>query len=302
MSNYLENLKWFVSNPSPTNNPTNNDFTGENIKANNFVELPERHDDAKKDLDLLISNYTSGSGSGSGSGSDIDSDHEYDKIILLDPQNINQTQQSNYSQIYLDLIEKEQLVRQSLPPDTVDKIKANYTEYLDSDVKIIKDFAGIMENFVHIKEQLKNFESDIKEFKQNIRTSNLAQISGNKLEFDEKINLIDEKIEKLNFIMNQTNNLVDDYMGKITHLENSIKENETHRKEIMLRLENFDKEHKEFKNNNTKFLKIFSDYQKHLIFSNNESYNWVNYVCLGLIGVGIGFGIKIGLKSLFSKK
>ena len=282
MSNYLENLKWLV--PSPISNKS------------------DKIENKKNDVLGLESELDSESSTHS------DSDAEYDKITVGFSKSDKNSQvksqiqtKSDYSQIYSDLMEKEQLVRESLDPNTVDRIKANYTEYLDSDVKIIKDFAGIMENFVHIKEQLRNFESDIKEFEQNIRTSNLAQISENKSELDEKINQIDEKIERLSNLMTMTNGLVDDYIDKITQLENSIKENETHRQEIMLRLENFDKEHIELKNNNIKFFSIFNDYQKHFAFVNPNLNNWINYSSLGLIGIGLAFCIKFGLDKLLSK-
>lgn len=303
MSNYFENLKWLVSSP-------NNNLNVVQIKQNNSIESFE----SPNNQDNINMGKKTFSGSESKSivvpelDSELvehsDSDHEYDKIVIpQSPKKSNyDTKQQSYTQIYLDLLEKEKLVMQNLDPDTVDKIKENYFEYLDSDVQIIKDFACVMENFFHIKERLKNFESDIKEFEQNIRTSNLAKISENKLELDEKISLIDEKIESIGLLMSGTKLLVDNYIDKITQLENSIKENETHRQEIISRLENFDKEHKELKKTNTRFQNIFADYQKRFVITNFNPNDWINYLSWGLMSIGIGYGIKFFFKNLISRK
>ena len=54
------------------------------------------------------------------------------------------------------------MVRERLDSDTFDKIKSNYTDYINDDIKIIKDFAIIMETFSHIQKKLSEFESGIK--------------------------------------------------------------------------------------------------------------------------------------------
>ena len=300
MSGYLDNLKWLVSSPNSNKSGVVENKKNEDLDSGSDSESPN-HSDSDLEYDKITvglgesnkKNSESNKKNSQGKKKQLDSDCQQEQKIRT---------QSDYSQIYSDLIKKEQLVRESLDPDTVDKIKANYTEYLDSEVQIIKDFAGIMENFVHIKEQLKNFELDIKEFEQNIRTSNLAQISENKSELDEKINLIDKKIEELSGLMNGTNGLVNNYIDKITQLENSIKENETHRQEIMSRLEKFDKEHVELKNNSIKFLTVFTDYQKHFALTNNNSSNWINYLSWSLFSVGVGFGIKYLVKNFIGRK
>lgn len=283
MNNYFDNLKWLVSSPI-------NSFEEEKNKQMNLVEL------SNNIIDNSSLKKNSSPKNNSNSLHTTDSDSEYDNIVILPQDNI-QTSQSNYEQVYIELVKKEQL------------IKANFAEYLNSDVQIIKEFAGIMENFVIIKERLKNFESNIKEFELNFKKSNLEYMSYNKSELDLKINLIDEKIEKLSFLMNGTKLLVDDYMSKITHLENSIKENEIHRKEITLRLEIFDKEHQELKNNNyKKYFVIGKNYFVENYFRENYL-NWITtskmyYINWSIIGISIGISIGVGfvVKNFLCKK
>ena len=107
MSNYFENIKWLVSSP-------NNNLTIVKLSENqNNIDIKEKYNN-------LESN--SNSESETDSVSHEDSDHEYDKIaVLQSPEKNNKAQQLRYEQIYLDLVEKEQLVRQNLNPDMVNK-------------------------------------------------------------------------------------------------------------------------------------------------------------------------------------
>lgn len=233
-----------------------------------------------------------------------DSDYEYHKIHSRDIQNfvdesnnkvdINyqtiKSVQEDYNKIYTDLLKKEQLVRKRVNSDTVEKIKANYSDYINDDIQIIKDFAIIMETFEHIKDRLKVFETDIKDFEEGIKKNTINQ-DENKQELDNKINNIDSKLENTIDLMNQIKSNGDKFIEKIIHLENLIKTHEEHRNEIMKRLEKFDQEHNEMKNNNLQVLNFFRDYQKYwLYFSSKSKENLFNNQ-IGYIGIGLGIGL-----------
>lgn len=276
MTSYLDNLKWIVSGQKETNTNTNTKLNTDSnyIQTDNYDEL----------------NSLNGS----------ESDSDYDKIMSKDIcinselKNTNQTSkpehtlksiQEDYNKIHNELVKKEQLVRNRVNSDTVEKIKQNYTEFINDDVQIIKDFATVMETFEHIKEKLKDFEIDIKEFEDDIKKNSISQ-DINKQELDNKINQIDLRLENTVQLMNQIKFNGDEFIKKIIHLENLIQTHDEHRKEILSRLEKFDKEHNEMKNHNLRILNFFHDYQYQWIFSNYNLSNYNNY--FKYIGVGLG--------------
>ena len=293
MSSYLENLKWIISGQKEAssnqhNQPNQNNKN--NIQVDNFDELHLLNgSDLDLDLDL-----------GLGLGSELESDSDYDKIISKDITNSpkftdkhNKTLksiQADYDKIHMNLIEKEQLIRGRINSDTIEKIKENYTEYINDDVQIIKDFATIMETFKHIKDKLKDFETDIKDFEEDIRKKTMNQYE-TKLELDNKINHIDERLENTIELMNLIKSNGDDFIKKIIHLENLIQTHDEHRNQILTKLGNFDKEHNEMKNYNLKILNFLHDYQQNWIFTNPNQNFIFNYNYLTYVKIGMGLGL-----------
>jgi hypothetical protein len=284
MNSYLDNFKWFVPNTT-----TNNQM----ITQGGFEKKPNNESN---------SDYESNS----------DSENEYHKIDI-DSKNIiininnhkslgNLDTSQNYEKIYSELLEKEQIVRERLNSDTVEKIKENYTEYIDSDIQIIKEFALIMDSFVHIKEKLVSFEKNIKDFENHIQISKTTQHENNS-ELENKINRIDSKLNETLNMWEEINSTSEKMINKIVNLENAIKENDIHREEFIKRFEKFDKEHNEIKKNNIQMLNIFSDYQRFFVFSNfeNYQYKWFQYIGIGVLTIGLGY--RFGLYNvIFSKK
>ncbi len=277
MTSYFDNIKWIMSSQKEINTDIN---TCTNTETN---------------LSLIQDNKEVES----------DSDYEYDKIGEKEIKNLNQlktlspTNKGDYEKIYTELVEKEQIVRNRLDSDTVEKIKANYTEYMDSDVQIIKDFALIMETFVHIKDKLIQFETNIKEFENDMDKNKLVQFE-NKSELDAKFTHIESKIENAIELMNKINSNSGEFMEKIIQLENSIKDHDTHREQILSRLEKFDKDHNEIKNNNLKILSVFTNYQKYFMFSysNSNNINYTRYLKYFGMGIGICSSLIFGYKYL----
>ena len=140
------------------------------------------------------------------------------------------------------MINKEQIVRKRLDSNTIEQIKSNCEEYVNDDIKIIKDFALIMESFNHIKEKLINFESGIKEFESDIKIKTSNQDENN-AELDNRINHIDTKLDNTIKLMDQIKINSNDVMEKIVKLENIIMEHSIQRHEILTILDkiNFDK-------------------------------------------------------------
>lgn len=91
-------------------------------------------------------------------------------------------------------IEKEQLVRQRFDSDTIEQIKTNYSNYLNDDTKIVKDFANIQLKLNEFETYVKKFESDIRQ------KTKLNEENNNEL--NERIDLIDSK---LNDYVNKNN-------------------------------------------------------------------------------------------------
>lgn len=173
---------------------------------------------------------------------EYENDNEYTKIDSKNLQeNIVEIKKA-YEKIQIEMISKEQLVRKRLDSDTIEKIKSNCEEYVNDDVKIIKDFALIMESFNHIKEKLVNFEFGIKEFESEIKIKTLNQDENN-AELDNRINHIDTKLDNTIQLMEQIKINSNGLMEKIVKLENIISEHSTQRCEILSKLNkiNFDK-------------------------------------------------------------
>jgi hypothetical protein len=266
MASYFENFKWILFGKTETPNK---------ICLNNNINVTYLDSD-----------------------SDSDSDSEYHKIDVKG-QNILKTNLINkndlfpythasakddYEKIYKELLDKEQSVIKHVGVDTFEKIKQNYTEYINDDVQIIKEFASVMKTFDNIKTKLENFEFDIKknivnqdENKFEIN-ENKFEINENKFEIDEKINLIDSKLNDTIKMINKINFDSDEFIKKIINLENLIKNHDDRRYKIILKLEKFNKEYNEMKNNN---FNIYKDIKKYFMFLNT---NYFKYM-------GISFGI-----------
>jgi len=202
-----------------------------------------------------------------------------------------------YDKTYKELVDKEKLVIKRVGSDTFEKIKENYTEYINDDVQIIKEFALVMETFDNIKTRLKNFESDIGNFESGIRKYIVNQ-DENKVEIDNKINQIDSKLDNTVGMIEKMKSDSDDFIKKIINLENLIKIHDEHRSEILFRLEKFNKEHDEMKTNNLQVLNIFKDVQQYFMFSNtNYGSNYLKYV-----GISLGICSCLILSYNFVKK
>lgn len=259
MTSYFENLKWIITRQEVSNMTS---------KSPDKFEIVERHNG---DNEIAL---------------------DYDFVPI---DNNNLKSQSNiqdiitqYNSIHLEMIKKEQLVRERLDSDTIDKIKSNYTDYINDDIKIIKDFAIIMETFSHIQNKLSEFECGIKEFESGIRTITSNQDSNN-VEFENKIQQIDIKLNNTIKFMEEiklNNNIV---MEKIIKLENTINANDIKGQEILTKLENINVVNK---NNNV--------WHKQKKYFKIPIYNYYNdiliYVLTGSCIIGTYFGIKYILR------
>jgi hypothetical protein len=208
MATYLNNFKWIISKQ----------------------EEPKKNLTDKTELELNPLN------SKTKSDSDSDCEKDYAKINNEDLQtNINEIK-NEYDKIHTEMINKEQLVRNRLDSDTIEQIKSNCEEYVNDDIKIIKDFALVMESFNHIKKKLKEFESGINSFESEIliKTSNQDE---NNAELDSRINQIDIKLENTIKLMEQIEVNNDNIMEKIVKLENAISAHSTQRHEILTKLD-----------------------------------------------------------------
>lgn len=188
---------------------------------------------------------------------------------------------SQYNTIHLEMIKKEVLVRKILDTDTIDKIKSNYANYINDDIKIIKDFAMIMETFSHIQNKLSEFECGIKEFETDIKTKTL-NIDTNNLEFENKIQQIDIKLNNTTKIIEEikfNNNIV---MEKIIKLENTINSNDIKGHELLAELKKIN-----IVKNKNGFLLIPS----HNVFS-----NILIHMLYGSCVIATFFGIKYILR------
>jgi len=259
MASYLDNLKWIVSGKKETDS-----FEQTQYKKDNNLD---------KTYSLA--------------DSESDSDSEYQKIT---PNKLTTTDEllflamakENYEKTYKELVDKEQLVRKRVNSDTFEKIKQNYTEYINDDVQIIKEFALVMETFENIKIKLKNFEFDIGNFESGIKKY-IEEHDENRIEINNKINQIDMKLDNTIGIINKIKFDSDEFIKKIINLENLIKTHDERRNEILLKLEKFNKEHDEMKNNNSQVSNIFKDTQEYFMFSNpNQNSNHFKYIGISL--------------------
>ena len=201
MTSYLKNFKWLVANQEEYNS---------SIKSPDKFEIIEKHKELEYDFGSENHNLSNQS--------------NMQDII------------SQYNSIHLEMNKKEQLIKERLDSDTIDKIKSNYSDYINNDIKIIKDFAIIMDTFTHIQNKLKEVETGIKKFESNITTKSLNQDISNQ-EFKDKIQQIDIKFDNsIKFIQEiKVNNNV--LMEKIIKLENIINTNDIKGHKILLGLE-----------------------------------------------------------------
>ena len=219
MSEYFNNLKWIISGKTETN----------------------KYDTNKLSYDLEVSR-----------DSESDFENEYTKIESKDLYSNIMEIKNEYEKIQTELIKKEQLVRKRLDSDTIEQIKSHCEEYVNDEIKIIKDFALIMESFNHIKEKLINFESGIKDFETDIKNKTTNQDESN-AELDNRINAIDTKLDNTIKLMDQINSNSNDIMEKILQLENIITEHSVQRQEILEKINNVYRD-------NSNYLIFFTNY------------------------------------------
>lgn len=262
MANYLENLKWIM---------TKQEVSKPSSESPDKFEMIEKHN---CDDDIMY----------------VFNPDTYNSIT---PSNI-QDVITQYNTLHLEMVKKEQFVRERLDSDTIDKIKSNYSDYINDDIKIIKDFAIIMETFSHIQKKLNDFESGIKEFELNIKNKTLSQDSNN-IEFENKIQQIDIKLDNAIKFMDEIKLNNDVVMKKIIKLENTINANDIKGQEILTRLEKINITN----NDNKKENNLIDWYQQNRYFGipfYNDFSGILMYMLTGSCVIGTYFGIKYILR------
>lgn len=216
MSNYLDNLKWIISRQ-----------TESNIEPNIKLNIRPNVSNPKTELEF---------------DSAYDSESEFENVYTVnEPLKINiekiniEEIKKEYGKIHIELIKKEQLVRERLNSDTIEQIKLNCKEYVNDEIKIIKDFAIVMESFNHIKDKLIEFESGMKEFESDIKIKTSNQDLSNS-ELENRISMIDEKLNNTIVMIEQINSTSNEVMDKIVKLENIINIHSTQREELLSKL------------------------------------------------------------------
>jgi len=211
MDKYLDNLKWIISGQTE-------------IKTTNLTK-------SETGLGLGLefdSTYDS--------ESEFENVHSFNKSLKIDIEKINMEEiKKEYGKIQMELIKKEQLVRDRLDSDTIEHIKSNCKEYVNDEIKIIKDFALVMESFNHIKDKLIEFESGMKEFESDIKIKTTNQDLSN-AELDNRINIIDHKLNNTIEMIEQINSTSNELMEKIVKLENIIQTHSVQREELLTKL------------------------------------------------------------------
>jgi hypothetical protein len=261
MTCYLENLKWIIGSQETSNSSS---------KSPDKFEIIERH------------------------GGDNEIELDYDFGPSNDDNSISKTQSniqeiiSQYNTIHLEMIKKEQLVRDRLDSDTFDKIKSNYTDYINDDIKIIKDFAIIMESFSQIQKKLSEFES-------GIRTITSNQDSNN-VELENKIQQIDIKLNNTIKFMEEIKLNNDVMMKKIIKLENTINSNDIKGQEILSILENIS-----IVNNGDKFYNDKIGWYKQKEYFRIPLYNDFSNILIYVLTSSCVIGTYFSIKYIFKK-
>jgi hypothetical protein len=218
MANYLDNLKLIILGQIESN-------TKQNV-SNPKTEL---------EFDLAYD-----------SESEFENVYTVNEPLKIDMEKINMEKinmekinieeiKKEYGKIHIELVKKELLVRERLNSDTIEQIKLNCKEYVNDDIKIIKDFAIVMESFNHIKDKLIEFESGMKEFESDIKIKTSNQDLSNS-ELDNRISMIDEKLNNTIGMIEQINSTSNEVMDKIVKLENIINIHSTQREELLSKL------------------------------------------------------------------
>lgn len=270
MASYFENFKWVISN--------NNQFRTDTKSPEKFEFVENIHH--------------------------VNEENEENNIHKCDEtkSSLNQLNKLNseikevltqYNSVHLEMVEKEQLVRKRLDSDTFDKIKSNYSEYINHDIKIIKDFAVIMETFSHIQEKLNSVESSIKEFESDTRVKNLTPNENNQ-EYENKIQEIDTKLNNTLNCIKDIKSTNDELIAKIIKLENTINDNEIKGNEILIKLEKIDSLNNKWNISNYLYFDLSN---LNNLFSSS---NYTNVIIMGLLSgtciIGTYFGVKYILK------
>lgn len=223
MENYLDNLKWMITGQ-----------TQPNIKSNQIKpNIKSNHTNPNQTNPSIDTTYDS--------ESEFENVYTIDEPMEIDIKKINMEKnnldviKNEYKKIEMKLMEEEQLVRKRLNSDTIEQIKSNCVDYVNDDIKIIKDFALVMESFNHIKDKLIEFESGMKEFESDIKIKTTNQDLSN-AELDNKINMIDQKLNNTIVMIDQINSTSNEVMDKIVKLENIINTHSTQREELLSKL------------------------------------------------------------------
>lgn len=223
MAKYFDNLKWIISGQSDVESNSNNNL----LKSKNELEFD----------------------------STSDSESEYETVYTLnEPLAIDLEEiKKEYSKIHMELIKNEQLVRDRLDSDTIEQIKSNCKEYVNDEIKIIKDFALVMESFNHIKEKLMEFETGMKELETDIKIKTTNQYLSN-AELDTRINIIDGKLNNTVEMIEQINSTSNELMVKIVKLENIINTHIIQKDEILKKLNHIESIKSNYSGNWTKYI------------------------------------------------
>jgi hypothetical protein len=176
-------------------------------------------------------------------------------------------------------------IKNNVNDKTNDTIISEYSQCISDDNQVTNEIIALMKSFEMMKTKIVNFENNIKEFEKNIESKNHVTIN------NEKIKDIETKLENTIILINNINFGSEEFLIRILHLENSIKENELHRKEFISKFEKFNKEYNEIKQK-----QIIVD---NIIFNNNNSFgNIYSYTTYGIITFGIAFVIsKVFIKN-----
>lgn len=254
MAKYLDNLKWIISGKTEA-------YIESNIKSNIELNLNSNSNPN------FYSKYNSNSNTNKHRtelefDSTYDSESEFENVYTLDKSKINIEEiKKEYGNIQMELIKKEQLVRSRLDSDTIEQIKSNCKEYVNDDIKIIKDFAIVMESFNHIKEKLIGFETGMKEFESDIKIKTSNQELSN-AELDNRINMIDRKLNTTMEMIEQMNLTSNELMEKIVKLENIINTHSTQREELLKKLNNVELS----KHNSSEYYNKYMNFTNSIIF------------------------------------
>lgn len=236
MSKYFDNIKWIITGQIENCDEIETKIEAQELNFNNV--LTKSKTDFEIELEC-VTTYDTETEFENVQINDSMSKNKTEHIDIRDNGTENKTENINIEEIkneYLNieskLIKNEQLVRTRLNSDTIELIKSNCEKYVNDDIKIIKDFAIIIESFNHIKEKLILVETEMKIFESDIKTKTINQEMSN-VELDNRITTIDKKINNTSKMIKQMNYTIGELMKKIVQFENVIMVHSAQRNELL---------------------------------------------------------------------